>query len=223
MKNLLIAALGVFWGAVALAEQSDVSVVSLSGKQFTSADFVNSILDGVEASEKQSESVSAKPLSAKVGDEPIKYRSFVIRKQKPEVSQEDLQAVSHEAAREIPPNSSACPVQKRGIAISIQFGVNSYDIQPDGYEILEQVAEAMNTEKLRACNFLLEGHTDASGQADYNRQLSYKRAEAVRNFLAYSNVVSDRLGVVGKGEEEPLDLQNPYADVNRRVQFMVGN
>lgn len=223
MKKLLVIALGLACATTALADSSGVSVAPSSGN-FSSDDFVNGILGGG----------SSAPVSRSAPAEPApsarpKFRGIVVKQPQlePPPPQPDYQTAS--VSNEPPPmqeqpqaSAGDCPAQKRGIAVSIQFGVNSYDIQPDGYRVLEQIAQAMNTDKLSACNFMVEGHTDASGDANYNRMLSKKRAQAVRNFLAYNGVAMGRLQVEGKGESEPLDPRNPYADVNRRVQFMVG-
>ena len=66
----------------------------------------------------------------------------------------------------------------------------------------------------------LIGHTDSVGTADYNKSLSYRRAEAVRDWLVQQGVAASRLTVDGRGREQPIADNNSEAGraANRRVQ-----
>lgn len=64
------------------------------------------------------------------------------------------------------------------------------------------------------------GHTDADGDAEANRVLSQKRAEAVRQYLISNGVEGRRVKATGKGESEPV-TDNGTAEgraMNRRVE-----
>jgi outer membrane protein OmpA-like peptidoglycan-associated protein len=64
------------------------------------------------------------------------------------------------------------------------------------------------------------GHTDATGPAGYNQQLSELRAEEVKRFFESDcGIAAGRLQAVGVGEQFPFDAGNPSASVNRRVEF----
>lgn len=66
---------------------------------------------------------------------------------------------------------------------------------------------------------LIEGHTDAIGDAEANQRLSLARAEAVRDELAARGVARDRIEVRGCGEDLPVadnDTMEGRA-ANRRV------
>lgn len=66
----------------------------------------------------------------------------------------------------------------------------------------------------------LEGHTDDTGSAETNYDLSKKRAQAVVNFLRGKGIPQSRFqSVVGKGEDEPLESNSTNAGraKNRRV------
>ncbi|GAB4306246.1 MAG: hypothetical protein Kow0058_18780 [Roseovarius sp.] len=66
----------------------------------------------------------------------------------------------------------------------------------------------------------IEGHTDADGSDEYNRDLSERRAAAVRGWLEAHGIAADRLSSVGRGEALPV-ASNRTADgkaLNRRVE-----
>lgn len=73
-------------------------------------------------------------------------------------------------------------------------------------------------------NLVIEGHTSSVGSASYNKNLSQKRADAVKDKLisAYG-IDADRLSAVGYGEAQLIDLGNsPTAHMkNRRIQAKV--
>jgi OOP family OmpA-OmpF porin len=120
-------------------------------------------------------------------------------------------------------STSGCNVPNGTISLQVQFDVNSYGLKKEGYKTLKAMAKAMASPRLANCKFLIEGHTDASGNADYNRSLSQKRAETVKTFLTYNDIDDAILATKGMGEDSPLDSQNPYAAENRRVQFKIVN
>jgi outer membrane protein OmpA-like peptidoglycan-associated protein len=70
----------------------------------------------------------------------------------------------------------------------------------------------------------ISGHTDAYGKWDYNRNLSQKRAEAVKDYLTKKGIDSRRVKAVGYGESKPLatnDDEDEGRELNRRVEFKV--
>jgi outer membrane protein OmpA-like peptidoglycan-associated protein/opacity protein-like surface antigen len=66
----------------------------------------------------------------------------------------------------------------------------------------------------------IRGHTDASGEAEANRDLSVRRAESVRQALIQLGLPAARLTAVGYGEEAPIaDNGTPEGRAsNRRVE-----
>jgi outer membrane protein OmpA-like peptidoglycan-associated protein len=68
------------------------------------------------------------------------------------------------------------------------------------------------------------GHTDAYGKWDYNRNLSQKRAEAVKDYLLKKGIDARRIKAVGYGESKPIasnDDEDEGRALNRRVEFKV--
>jgi OOP family OmpA-OmpF porin len=67
------------------------------------------------------------------------------------------------------------------------------------------------------------GHTDASGNADKNRQLSQRRADAVRKYLLDGGVPESQVTARGYGPDEPIATNDTPEGraANRRVELRV--
>jgi outer membrane protein OmpA-like peptidoglycan-associated protein len=105
--------------------------------------------------------------------------------------------------------------------VEINFEYNSVAMVPESYRTLGLLADALHHPLLLKHKFLIVGHTDWTGDAKYNLELSLKRAQAIQEALATTFAVSPkRLFAVGVGEELPLDAANPKAAINRRVQLI---
>lgn len=110
--------------------------------------------------------------------------------------------------------------QKRQIDLVVNFDFDSAKLQAGSRPLLENLAQAMNTERLGAIRFKVEGHTDGKGTAKYNDELSARRAQAVAEFLASQGVAATRLEAQGKGFSELLNKDRPDAAENRRVRIV---
>ena len=67
------------------------------------------------------------------------------------------------------------------------------------------------------------GHTDNTGSAAFNQDLSQRRASSVANVLRDSGVPSNRLVTFGRGEEQPIasNLTPEGRAQNRRVEIII--
>jgi outer membrane protein OmpA-like peptidoglycan-associated protein len=103
----------------------------------------------------------------------------------------------------------------------ILFDVNSSQLRPVARTNLEKLAKILN--KYPDTDVLIEGHTDSTGGADYNMQLSIMRANSVGGYLTQQQVTGNRLKMMGYGETQPV-VSNSTADgrqANRRVEIAV--
>jgi outer membrane protein OmpA-like peptidoglycan-associated protein len=107
------------------------------------------------------------------------------------------------------------------VDLSINFDFDSANLQASSKPLLDNLASAMNSERLASLKFRIEGHTDAKGKAEYNQELSARRALAVQNYLISQNVANDRLQAEGKGFSELLLPEKPLASENRRVRITI--
>jgi outer membrane protein OmpA-like peptidoglycan-associated protein len=117
--------------------------------------------------------------------------------------------------------STAAPPEARPAAgtvgFRISFGFDSAVLPNSAHTMIERVAQVLK--EAPDIRVRVEGHTDASGSADYNMALSERRALSVGEYLVKLGVEPSRLMLIGKGPAEPL-TQNKYDPANRRVQFV---
>lgn len=106
------------------------------------------------------------------------------------------------------------------VDLVIQFDFDSAKLQETSKPLLNNLASAMQRERLKDSKFRVEGHTDAKGTADYNQQLSERRAATVVNYLQGQGVELSRLMSEGKGASELLVPEKPNAMENRRVRVI---
>ncbi len=109
----------------------------------------------------------------------------------------------------------------RAVVHEIHFGFNSAEILPGSETVLSQIARLLKEDP--KLELIIEGHTDNVGGAEFNLDLSRKRAEAVKRWLADREGVSEvRLATVGYGLTRPV-ADNGTEDgraQNRRVELL---
>jgi OOP family OmpA-OmpF porin len=106
------------------------------------------------------------------------------------------------------------------VDVSIKFDLNSANIRAEAVPQLQEICRFLGTNPTLGLN--LVGHTDISGPADYNLQLSSARADSVRTYLvSQCGVQPQRLYSFGLGETLPLAAFAPTDPRNRRVELQV--
>jgi outer membrane protein OmpA-like peptidoglycan-associated protein len=118
--------------------------------------------------------------------------------------------------------SRAIRVEAAGtVDLEIFFDFDSAVITPASVPQLTALGQALTADALASQSFLIGGHTDGKGEADYNVALSQRRAAAVKAFLAERfKIAPPRLISVGFGEEQLKNTADPLAGENRRVQIV---
>ena len=125
------------------------------------------------------------------------------------------------------------------------FGNNEIDVINTGSELIVRMPEAILFEvdsatlnpQLRSDLFVLSeslnkypnsvvtvtGHTDNTGTAGYNQNLSERRAQSVASVLRSGGVSGGRIDVVGAGESQPIATNQTAAGraLNRRVDITI--
>ena len=104
---------------------------------------------------------------------------------------------------------------------NITFAVDSSDISSAFYEILDSVALVLN--EFDQTLVEVAGHTDSTGAAQYNQDLSERRAGSVAAYLRSRKVDGNRLMVVGAGESYPVASNETASgrQLNRRVEITI--
>lgn len=143
--------------------------------------------------------------------------SLVTVKQKPF----DPLAVS--ATRpEAPPPRVILKPSRIQITEKVQFAFDSAEILSVSFSLLDEIAAVLKANE-QIEEVLIEGHTDAQGNAAYNKRLSQSRAESVRDYLVKAGIKKSRLTPKGFGAERLLSDGTDEADheLNRRVEFNI--
>lgn len=101
----------------------------------------------------------------------------------------------------------------------VYFTPNSEMLTISSYQELNGVAAMLKANPSASMN--IDGYTDNSGNAVRNRQLSQKRADAVKRYLMQWHIDGRRLKAVGYGSQNPIaDNSTPEGRTqNRRVEF----
>jgi outer membrane protein OmpA-like peptidoglycan-associated protein len=111
--------------------------------------------------------------------------------------------------------------EPRALSMEIYFEFDSANLTSKAIEQLSPVGEALRSNELAGLSFVLEGHTDATGEDSYNMQLSERRAQSVKRFFVNQyQLSSNRIQAYGKGETELLNQANPKDGMNRRVKII---
>jgi outer membrane protein OmpA-like peptidoglycan-associated protein len=108
---------------------------------------------------------------------------------------------------------------QQSVNLNVPFDSNSSALTPQASAQLAQLEIALNSASLGKDRFIVAGHTDAKGSAPYNKQLSLRRAEAVKDYLVSKGIAAGRLDAVGYGSEHLLAPDRPEDPSNRRVEI----
>lgn len=114
---------------------------------------------------------------------------------------------------------------EEGIAVSfdsgILFGFDSSTLQPEARENLEKLSEILNDDDETV--LMVVGHTDSTGDEDYNMRLSEQRAQSAADYMTSQGLSESRVETEGRGETEPIADNSTEAGQqdNRRVEVAI--
>ncbi len=102
---------------------------------------------------------------------------------------------------------------------NVTFATNSFNINANFYQVLNSVAIVLK--KYNKTLIDVTGHTDSTGSADYNMQLSQQRANSVAQYLVSQGTDTRRFLVNGAGESQPIASNQTASgrEQNRRVEI----
>lgn len=114
-----------------------------------------------------------------------------------------------------------------GILVSLSsdllFNTNSSYLSDNAKQELSKLVKVLKSGDHSSAKVRVDGHTDATGTAEYNEWLSEKRAVSVETFLVDAGISASRISTAGLGQSEPI-ADNKTADgrqKNRRVEVVI--
>ncbi len=104
---------------------------------------------------------------------------------------------------------------------NIFFDIDKFELKDKSVPELQKVIQFLKenpTLKLE-----ISGHTDNTGSATYNRQLSDKRARSVYQYLLDQGIAAARLTPKGYGPDQPVAKNDTEEGrmLNRRIEFKI--
>lgn len=106
-----------------------------------------------------------------------------------------------------------------GLAMKVNFEFDSANLTEGAQDHLDLLGEVLVEQD--TIRISLEGHTDQTGTESYNKGLSIKRAEAVKNYLVENYTIApNRILTAGYGYERLVDINHPFDSENRRVEVI---
>lgn len=103
----------------------------------------------------------------------------------------------------------------------VLFDTGKSDLRSEAREALAKLTGIVLN--YPALQLAIEGYTDSTGSAEFNKTLSEKRAEAVRDYLASQGLDASKLSAQGLGMGNPVADNTTAAgrQKNRRVEIIV--
>jgi OOP family OmpA-OmpF porin len=145
---------------------------------------------------------------------------------KPELKPEPVPAPVPKPEPVAPPPPAPAAEPIKIILEDVHFEHDSAKLTPAAKEILDR--DIAGLKENSGVRVEIQGHTSAVGSALYNMKLSWKRADAVKDYLAKAGIAPERMTTVGYGktklevpELRPYKRQSKAARTNRRVHFEI--
>lgn len=112
----------------------------------------------------------------------------------------------------------------RGIVLTlgdVLFDFDNSKLKPGASKAVKEMASFLKKYPKRTIQ--IEGFTDGVGAADYNQDLSKRRADALKTALTNAGVSDSRIKTIGYGQEFPIASNDTEAgkQQNRRVEIII--
>lgn len=105
--------------------------------------------------------------------------------------------------------------------VTLTFHTNSFELDEQDKIIIDREVSSL-AQGFAGARIRVEGNTDNVGNAAFNKQLSYKRAKAVVDYLVREYKFDpNKFIIVGNGQEKPIcnDDSEQCREMNRRTDF----
>ncbi len=143
----------------------------------------------------------------------------------PEAETRLLNAVKHKTTRSITLDEreqlADLAKTKPSIDVEVNFDYGSANIGQSALPYVTALGKALSNDDLKGSTFVIAGHTDGSGSAGFNQELSERRADSIKRYLVdHYNIPAESLVTVGYGKSKLKNAKNPSAAENRRAQVV---
>jgi outer membrane protein OmpA-like peptidoglycan-associated protein len=111
--------------------------------------------------------------------------------------------------------------EKGHVAIyGILFDIDKASLKPESEKDLQEIVKLMRN--YPGLKIEIQGHTDNQGSADYNKDLSQRRAQTVKTYLIANGIDDSRLVAKGYGFSQPVASNDTKVGraKNRRVELV---
>jgi outer membrane protein OmpA-like peptidoglycan-associated protein len=136
-----------------------------------------------------------------------------------------IDALRHRGTRSLTTNEreeiASLSNERPAVDLQIYFDFDSAAISPKAVPQLTNLGNALSAPELRNALITINGHTDAKGTDSYNKGLSERRAETIKQYLVeHFALVSENFVTVGYGKQNPKNPSDLFAPENRRVEIV---
>jgi outer membrane protein OmpA-like peptidoglycan-associated protein len=115
---------------------------------------------------------------------------------------------------------------ERGMVLTLRdvlFDFDSTTLKSGASSVVNELSNFLKEYPERSIQ--IEGFTDSIGSAEYNRNLSQQRADALKMAIVRTGISSQRIQTIGYGEEFPVatNMNEAGRQQNRRVEIIISN
>lgn len=93
-------------------------------------------------------------------------------------------------------------IEQISLSSDVLFAFDKAELRPEGQQKIDEIAGRLKGANVQLINTI--GHADRIGPDKYNQQLSEKRAEAVKEYLAQKGVETSKVHSEGRGKSDPV-------------------
>lgn len=108
---------------------------------------------------------------------------------------------------------------QRPASFALMFLFDKAELMPESKGTIAAIVGEYS--RRSAAEVVVIGHTDQTGPAQYNDDLSHRRAEAARDELIREGIPADRIEMQWRGDREPLPATARKDARNRRVDVKI--
>jgi outer membrane protein OmpA-like peptidoglycan-associated protein len=180
----------------------------------------------LESREREATALEERNRSAELRNEELANRAEALQSQAEQAQSQAEEAASRNAELESALSELQAQRTERGLVLTlgdVLFDTAQATLKAGADRTLDRLAAFMMEYPQR--QVAIEGHTDARGSDEYNRDLSKRRADAVRDALVDRGIQSQRIRSVGLGEAYPVAGNDSAGGMqqNRRVEIVISD